>query len=116
MIVAGCEKGAVEDLSSMRGIKAGLDAIRAANPNLVEIAAREVWKSRHPESVADPIPARAWSAVAAPPVALMNQRPQLRIGIPRVLNMYAYAPLFSAYLESLGRALREHRLLGLHDQ
>jgi len=32
----------------------------------------------------------------------MKQRGQLRIGIPRVLNMYAYAPLFSSYLESLG--------------
>jgi predicted nucleotide-binding protein (sugar kinase/HSP70/actin superfamily) len=32
----------------------------------------------------------------------MKRRRQLRIGIPRVLNMYAYTPLFSAYLESLG--------------
>ena len=32
----------------------------------------------------------------------MKKRGQLRIGIPRVLNMYAYAPLFSSYLESLG--------------
>jgi predicted nucleotide-binding protein (sugar kinase/HSP70/actin superfamily) len=32
----------------------------------------------------------------------MQQRRELRIGIPRVLNMYAYAPLFRSYLESLG--------------
>ena len=102
MIVATCEKGAVEDVETMRGIKANLDATKAANPNLVEIAAREVWRSRHPESVADPIPARAWTAAARRRVALMKQRGQLRIGIPRVLNMYAYAPLFSSYLESLG--------------
>ena len=102
MIVATCEKGAVEDVETMRGIKANLDATKAANPNLVEIAAREVWRSRHPESVADPIPTRAWTAAARRRVALMKQRGQLRIGIPRVLNMYAYAPLFSAYLESLG--------------
>jgi predicted nucleotide-binding protein (sugar kinase/HSP70/actin superfamily) len=104
MIVATCEKGAVEDVETMRGIKAQLDATKAANPNLVEMAAREVWRSRHPESVADPIPTRArtWSAAARNRVALMRQRGQLRIGIPRVLNMYAYTPLFSAYLESLG--------------
>ncbi len=102
MIVATCEKGAVEDVETMRGIKANLDATKAANPNLVEIAAREVWRSRHPESVADPIPTRAWTAAARRRVALMKQRGQLRIGIPRVLNMYAYAPLFSSYLESLG--------------
>jgi predicted CoA-substrate-specific enzyme activase len=104
MIVATCEKGAVEDVAIMRGIKARLDATKAANPNLVEMAAREVWRSRHPESVADPIPtgARAWSATARNRVALMKRRGELRIGIPRVLNMYAYTPLFSAYLESLG--------------
>jgi predicted nucleotide-binding protein (sugar kinase/HSP70/actin superfamily) len=102
MIIASCEKGAVEDVASMREIKADLDAAKAANPNLVEIAAREVWRSRRPEIVADTIPVRAWTATARQRVALMKQRAQLRIGIPRVLNMYAYAPLFSAYLESLG--------------
>ena len=102
MIVATCEKGAVEDVRTMRGIKAHLDAIKAANPNLVEMAAREVWRSRHPDSVADPIPARVWSSAARRLVALMKGRGQLRIGIPRVLNMYAYMPLFSSYLESLG--------------
>jgi len=102
LIVANCEKGAVEDVETMRGIKAHLDATKAANPNLVEIAAREVWRSRHPESVADPIPARGWTAAARRRVTLMKRRAQLRIGIPRVLNMYAYAPLFSSYLESLG--------------
>ncbi len=102
MIVATCEKGAVEDLATMREIKAQLDATKAANPNLVEMAAREVWRSRHPESVADPIPTRAWSNAVRHRVALMKRRQQLRIGIPRVLNMYTYAPLFSSYLESLG--------------
>jgi predicted nucleotide-binding protein (sugar kinase/HSP70/actin superfamily) len=32
----------------------------------------------------------------------MNKRKQLRVGMPKVLNMYVYAPLFSAYLECLG--------------
>ena len=32
----------------------------------------------------------------------MKKRSSLHIGMPRVLNMYLYAPLFSAYLESLG--------------
>ncbi len=104
MIVATCEKGAVEDVRIMRGIKAQIDATKAANPNLVEMAAREVWRSRHPESVADPIPTRArtWSVAARNCIALMKRRGQLRVGIPRVLNMYAYTPLFSAYLETLG--------------
>src|SRR5262249_1951833 len=41
LIIATCEKGSVEDVNDMRGIKAGLDAVRKANPNFVEIAAKE---------------------------------------------------------------------------
>ena len=32
----------------------------------------------------------------------MEGRKKLRVGIPRVLNIYTYAPLFNGYLESLG--------------
>ena len=102
IIIAGCEKGAVEDVATMRGIQAQLDEIKAANPNLVEVAAREVWHSRQPEKIADLIPTRALTAPARRRRLLMKMRTQSRIGIPRVLNMYAYAPLFSSYLESLG--------------
>ncbi len=104
LILATCEKGAVEDLDSMREIKAGLDAIKDANPNLVDIAAREVWQARNPALVADPVPSPSWRKSAQERIALIENRPKLRIGIPRVLNMYAYAPLFSAYLQSLGVA------------
>ncbi len=86
----------------MRGIKAGLDAIKDANPSLVEMAAREVWKAPSPAHVADPLPRPSWRKSAQQRIALMNNRPKLRIGIPRVLNMYTYAPLFAAYLQSLG--------------
>ena len=102
MIIATCEKGAVEALDSMREIKSSLDVIKAANPNLVDMAAREVWKARSPASVADPIPPASWRKSARERIQLMSHRPNLRIGVPRVLNMYVYAPLFSAYLESLG--------------
>ena len=102
MIIATCEKGAVEDLDSMREIKANLEAIKAAHPNLVDLASREVWKARSPASVADAIPTDSWRKSARERAQRMGSRTNLRIGIPRVLNMYVYAPLFSAYLESLG--------------
>jgi activator of 2-hydroxyglutaryl-CoA dehydratase/predicted nucleotide-binding protein (sugar kinase/HSP70/actin superfamily) len=102
LIIATCEKGAVEDVNEMRGIKAGLDAVKKANPNFVEIAAKDVWKQRSPERVADPIPTRAWTKSARRRIELMQRREALRIGMPRVLNMYVYAPFFSAYFESLG--------------
>ena len=102
LIISTCEKGQVEDVNAMRGIKAGLDAVKTANPNFVDIAAREVWRSRNPKSVADPMPTRAWTSAAKQRIALMQARATHRVGMPRVLNMYLYAPMFSAYLESLG--------------
>ncbi len=102
LIIATCEKGAVEDVNAMRGIKAGLDAVKKSNPNFVEMAAREVWNPRKPSRVADSIPSRGWTRPARRRIELMQRRDHLRIGMPRVLNMYVYAPFFSAYFESLG--------------
>jgi predicted CoA-substrate-specific enzyme activase len=102
LIIATCEKGTVEDVDSMRGIKAGLDAVKKANPNFMEIMATEVWRARKPARVADPIPTRVWTKAARQRVELMKRRDSFRIGMPRVLNMYVYAPFFSAYFESLG--------------
>jgi activator of 2-hydroxyglutaryl-CoA dehydratase/predicted nucleotide-binding protein (sugar kinase/HSP70/actin superfamily) len=104
LIIATCEKGGVEDVNEMRGIKAGLDAAKKANPNFVDMAAKEVWKIRGSKSVADPLPTRTWTASSKRRLALMQRRAQLRIGMPRVLNMYVYAPFFSGYFESLGVA------------
>jgi predicted nucleotide-binding protein (sugar kinase/HSP70/actin superfamily) len=103
LIMATCEKGGVEDVDTMRGIKSGLDAVRKANPNFVEIAAKEAFKARSPVKVMDRPMQRRWMKQAARErLALIERRGSLRIGMPRVLNMYTYAPFFSAYFESLG--------------
>src|SRR5437667_3888246 len=102
LIIATCEKGTVEDVNDMREIKCGLDSNKDANPNFVDIAAHDAFKARKTENVADPIPSRAWTKAAKERAALMRNRQNLRIGIPRVLNAYVYAPLFNAYLQALG--------------
>jgi predicted CoA-substrate-specific enzyme activase len=104
LIIATCEKGTVEDVNEMKGIKAGLDQIKEANPNFVDIAAHEVFRPRNAKSVADAIPARTWATPKAVKqrIARMEGRKTFRLGIPRVLNAYVYAPLFNAYFESLG--------------
>jgi predicted CoA-substrate-specific enzyme activase len=102
LIIATCEKGTVEDVNDMKEIKAGLDQRKEAHPNFVDIAAHEVFRPTNAKLVADPIPSRAWSRAAKERVEAMQARPELRIGIPRVLNAYVYAPLFNAYFESLG--------------
>ncbi|HVC20548.1 MAG TPA: BadF/BadG/BcrA/BcrD ATPase family protein [Vicinamibacterales bacterium] len=104
LIIATCEKGAVEDVASMRTIKAELDARKKANPNLVDEAARGVWRRRSPAMVADPAQARAWGRAGRARATAMRRRPEIRIGIPRALNLYIYAPFFSGYFESLGLA------------
>jgi predicted CoA-substrate-specific enzyme activase len=105
LIIATCEKGTVEDVNDMKGIKAGLDSIRAQHPNFVDYASKEVFRPTNAKSVADPLPTRAWAGWKKGDKerrALMENRNKLRIGIPRVLNIYTYAPLFNAYFESLG--------------
>ena len=102
LIMATCEKGGVEDVNEMRGIKAGIDDVKKANPNFIEIASKEAFRPRGVGSVADPVPQRQWTRVARERAALLERRKTLRLGIPRVLNMYTYAPFFNAYFESLG--------------
>jgi len=102
LIIATCEKGTVEDVNDMKDIKAGLDQIRDKHPNFVDMASKEVFRPTNVKVVSDPIPARAWTRASKERAALMSKRRELRIGIPRVLNIYSYAPLFNAYFESLG--------------
>ncbi len=102
LIVAGCEKGAAEDVSRMKDIKAAEDAVKKRTPNLVTLASREVWTLRHPASVADARPPKGWTAASRARRARFETRGRLRVGIPRVFNMYALAPFFTGYLESLG--------------
>jgi len=105
LIIATCEKGAVEDLNDMKGIKADIDKIKAANPNFVDIAAHDVFRHREVGNVADPIPSAKGLFVSKSikeRASLMERRKEYRIGIPRLLNTYTYAPLFNAYFASLG--------------
>src|SRR5438034_9789626 len=105
LIIATCEKGLVEDVNEMKDIKAGIEKIRDQYPNFVDYASKEVFRPTNAKSVADPLPTRGWagwSKGAKERRALMENRGKVRIGIPRVLNIYTYAPLFNAYFESLG--------------
>ncbi len=108
LIIATCEKGTVEDVNDMREIKSGLDAVKKANPNMLHVAAHEVFKPVKVENVSDPLPEPRWFMTPAKKQALsarraaMEKRGQLRIGIPRVLNIYNHAPFFLGFFQSLG--------------
>jgi predicted CoA-substrate-specific enzyme activase len=103
LIIATCEKGTVEDTQEMKGIKADLDAKRDAYPNFVDFAAREVFRMRNVENVSDPLPSSwTWRKPVRERIEKMNRRTEFRIGIPRVLNIYTYAPVFNGYFQALG--------------
>ena len=102
LIIATCEKGTVENVEEMRVIKGNIDAIKKENPNLVEIAAKKAFTSYEPAIVADPSPKLHITKAQKERAEKMKRRAELRIGMPRALNMYSCGPFFTAYFESLG--------------
>src|SRR6202789_3992480 len=56
LIIATCEKGLVEDVNDMKGIKAGIDEIKDKYPNFVVFAGDEVFRPVNAKSVADAVP------------------------------------------------------------
>ena len=96
IIVASCERGQAPNVKAAREANASMAAIRENTPCMPSVAARDVWSVSQPPMACAP-PRRRW--------LWRNHTTQnglLRIGIPKVLNLYAYAPLFTAYLTSLG--------------
>jgi predicted nucleotide-binding protein (sugar kinase/HSP70/actin superfamily) len=66
---------------------------------------REVFSHREVARAADSVPGTKGlftGRAVKERVALMEKRHDFRIGIPRLLNTYTYAPLFNAYFSSLG--------------
>ncbi len=102
LIIATCEKGTVEDINDMRDIKGKLDALKKANPNFVEMAAKQAFRVQDVPLVADPAPKFQFTAAQKKRAELVKKRGEIRIGMPRVLNMYSQAPLFTGYFASLG--------------
>jgi len=109
LIIAICEKGTVEDVTDMRGIKQGIDDIKKSNPNIIEEAAKNAWISYKPEIVAEPVSEPKGIFISkkqkdeySDRLAKFELRSKLVIGIPRILNMYQHTPFFTAYFESLG--------------
>lgn len=108
-IIATCEKGAVEEVDEMRVIKARIEEAKEANPSFVEIAGKEAFRPQKVERVPEPRPPlsvrlnparrRRWDKRRA---ASRERRASITIGMPRVLNLYTYAPLFRGYFEALG--------------
>jgi len=108
VIVANCERGAAETAQEARRIGQQLERIKARSPNLAQVSAREAFRPTPVACVADPPPQAPRLArpgrrrAALRRRALTQARTTVRIGMPRVLDLYAVAPFFSGYFRSLG--------------
>lgn len=102
VVLASCDRGEAQDVTAAKEINASLKAIRSANPDYVQLAGREVWQPTHPLKTHKPEGLTKWIYKTKRSGAELKDRDSIRIGIPRALSLYTYAPLFSAYFESLG--------------
>lgn len=105
LIIATCEKGTVENVADMRVIAKELDTVKKANPNVVELAAKEAWNPQKPKRTQNIQKKKSlfWNRNSQfERERILSLRKQITIGIPRVLNLYQHNPFFSAYFESLG--------------
>jgi activator of 2-hydroxyglutaryl-CoA dehydratase/predicted nucleotide-binding protein (sugar kinase/HSP70/actin superfamily) len=117
-----CEKGTVESVDALRVLEARRKALKTSYPNLVDYEARLAFRHFYTPT---PIPPdgteisdievrRTWlGGIQRKPVrrpiqrsaaAALARRQDLRIGIPRVLNLYSSAPVWRTYFETLGLA------------
>ena len=100
-IISGnsCEKGLVEQLDDMKVIKKKLDQVTDETPNLVQYAAKQVWKTG---SITVNKQQNLIDRLLNSQKTNIYHRDKIRIGIPRVLNNYSLNPLFSGYFRNLG--------------
>jgi activator of 2-hydroxyglutaryl-CoA dehydratase/predicted nucleotide-binding protein (sugar kinase/HSP70/actin superfamily) len=115
-----CEKGTVESIEALRILEKRRKNLKTAYPNLADYEARLAFRHFY---TPQPLPAegtviddvavsRTWLGnIARTPIRravrrsgqdAIARRKALRIGIPRVLNLYSSAPLWRGYFEALG--------------
>jgi activator of 2-hydroxyglutaryl-CoA dehydratase/predicted nucleotide-binding protein (sugar kinase/HSP70/actin superfamily) len=114
-----CEKGTVESKDAMMALVKKRNALKEEHLNLLEYEGRVVFQSVYkPRALPDKGEVTSGTAKAKPwwsfssdrstnrfqrsSTEAHERRQRLRIGIPRVLNLYTTAPLFRAYFEALG--------------
>jgi activator of 2-hydroxyglutaryl-CoA dehydratase/predicted nucleotide-binding protein (sugar kinase/HSP70/actin superfamily) len=115
-----CEKGTVESVDALKFLNARRKDLRVRFPNLVDYESKLLFRSFF---TPDPLPAAGtlvddvsvrttWfgtvkkESVRRPfqrsSAAAEARRREMRIGIPRALNIYSTAPVWRTYFETLG--------------
>jgi len=102
VIIATCVRGEAEDANEARKINSAWHALRESSPNYVQLAAEKIWLPSQCAPGTSITSGEHTARLSGKARSKMQLRAQVRIGIPRVLNLYIYAPLFSAYFANLG--------------
>ncbi len=119
-----CERGTVESHEALADLARTRNKLKASYPNLVDYESKLAFKSFYkPEALPEAgiqiddvevkktlfggvkrkLTKRGFERSSA---EAAERRTKLRVGIPRVLNIYSSAPLFRAYFESVGVSSR----------
>lgn len=102
VIIATCDRGEAGDTTAAKEIGASWTILRHRCPNYVRLAGEEAWLPMHPVSAIVGSHRKSILPSSRRAQAKQQHRARMQIGIPRALNLFTYAPLFSAYFESLG--------------
>jgi len=94
-ILASCERGEALTMAEVRQVNASWKTLQERAPSIPSIAASEAWRLQELPSL---LQTKAAQGVMRP----SSSRSSLRVGIPRVLNFFASAPFFTAYLQGIG--------------
>ncbi len=89
-----CDRGKAVELEQMKREQKERRAAMKACPNLVTLAADAVFLDQDVAPI--PPPAKRSASTAR------RAREAMVVGIPRLLNLFYYAPFFNAYLRSVG--------------
>jgi predicted CoA-substrate-specific enzyme activase len=102
VIIATCDRGEAEDTTAAKGISASWGALRQRCPNYVQLAGEQAWLPTHPATAIAGSHRKSVLFSGHRTQTKQQRRARMQIGIPKALNLFTYAPLFSAYFESLG--------------
>ncbi len=115
----GCEKGMVTCVDEMRSQEARKNQIKEKYPNLVDLLSKIVfddykytplpqagesvdWPGYLKSTIDKSDPLTITRSFQRSSGSSAEKRAKMVIGIPKLLNLYLYAPFFNAYFRSLG--------------
>jgi predicted CoA-substrate-specific enzyme activase len=115
----GCEKGMFDNVKGMKNRESEKVMLREKYPNLVDLSGRIVFDAYAVEPLPDAGSCLTWpeylhhaddakdpytkvKSFRRSPADAAAYRKTITVGIPKLLNLYMYAPFFNSYFRALG--------------